>query len=142
MKPSVVLLAALAASRCGGQEARAPEPMTQTALLTIVASPVAGTTATAVRDITCPVRLQIERPDGHTVRGTFERSTCTALLNPKGELLPGAYELITTVRRLGRQTLFLSNNPTRDPKMVVSGAMSVSSRPSPISIPSPFTVLY
>jgi HAD superfamily hydrolase (TIGR01450 family) len=33
------------------------------------------------------------------------------------ELLPGAYELITTVRRLGRQTLFLSNNPTRDPTM-------------------------
>jgi HAD superfamily hydrolase (TIGR01450 family) len=33
------------------------------------------------------------------------------------ELLPGAYRLITTVRRLGRQTLFLSNNPTRDRKM-------------------------
>jgi HAD superfamily hydrolase (TIGR01450 family) len=33
------------------------------------------------------------------------------------ELLPGAYELITTVRELGRQTLFLSNNPTRDPGM-------------------------
>ena len=33
------------------------------------------------------------------------------------ELLPGAYEMITTVRRLDRQTLFLSNNPTRDPKM-------------------------
>jgi HAD superfamily hydrolase (TIGR01450 family) len=32
-------------------------------------------------------------------------------------LYDGAYELITTVRRLGRQTLFLSNNPTRDPKM-------------------------
>lgn len=33
------------------------------------------------------------------------------------ELLPGAYELITRIRELGRQTLFLSNNPTRDPAM-------------------------
>ena len=33
------------------------------------------------------------------------------------ELLPGAFELITTVRRLGSQTLFLTNNPTRDPHM-------------------------
>ncbi|WP_206064062.1 HAD-IIA family hydrolase [Kocuria rosea] len=33
------------------------------------------------------------------------------------ELLPGAHELITTLREQGRQTLFLSNNPTRDPQM-------------------------
>ena len=32
-------------------------------------------------------------------------------------LLPGAYRLITTLRQLGRQTLFLSNNPTKDPEM-------------------------
>ncbi|WP_422935564.1 HAD-IIA family hydrolase [Sinomonas sp. P47F7] len=32
-------------------------------------------------------------------------------------LLPGAYELVTTLRRFGRETLFLSNNPTRDPQM-------------------------
>ena len=33
------------------------------------------------------------------------------------ELLPGAYELICRLRELGRSTLFLSNNPTRDPEM-------------------------
>ena len=33
------------------------------------------------------------------------------------ELLPGAYELIRRLRDLGSQTLFLSNNPTRDPAM-------------------------
>lgn len=33
------------------------------------------------------------------------------------ELLPGAHELVTSLRARGRQTLFLSNNPTRDPQM-------------------------
>ena len=33
------------------------------------------------------------------------------------QLLPGALELITTLREAGRETLFLSNNPTRDPQM-------------------------
>lgn len=33
------------------------------------------------------------------------------------ELLPGAYELVTTLRKHGKQVLFLSNNPTRDPDM-------------------------
>lgn len=33
------------------------------------------------------------------------------------ELLPGAFELIKTLRELGRSTLFLSNNPTKDPQM-------------------------
>jgi len=33
------------------------------------------------------------------------------------ELLPGAFEFITTVRRLGSRTLFVTNNPTRDPHM-------------------------
>jgi HAD superfamily hydrolase (TIGR01450 family) len=32
-------------------------------------------------------------------------------------LLPGAFELVTTLRESGRQTLFLSNNTTRDPQM-------------------------
>lgn len=32
-------------------------------------------------------------------------------------LLPGAHELVTTLRELGRRTVFLSNNPTRDPQM-------------------------
>jgi HAD superfamily hydrolase (TIGR01450 family) len=33
------------------------------------------------------------------------------------QLLPGAYELITSLRDMGKETLFLSNNPTRDPEM-------------------------
>ncbi len=32
-------------------------------------------------------------------------------------LLPGAFELVTTLRAAGCETLFLSNNPTRDPQM-------------------------
>lgn len=32
-------------------------------------------------------------------------------------LLPGAHELVTGLRESGRETLFLSNNPTRDPQM-------------------------
>jgi HAD superfamily hydrolase (TIGR01450 family) len=32
-------------------------------------------------------------------------------------LLPGAFELVTALREAGRETLFLSNNPTRDPQM-------------------------
>lgn len=32
-------------------------------------------------------------------------------------LLPGAYELVTALRESGKETLFLSNNPTRDPQM-------------------------
>ncbi|MCW2835627.1 MAG: family hydrolase [Nocardioides sp.] len=33
------------------------------------------------------------------------------------ELLPGAHRLVTRLRELGCETLFLSNNPTRDPQM-------------------------
>lgn len=33
------------------------------------------------------------------------------------ELLPGAHRLVATLREQGCQTLFLSNNPTRDPQM-------------------------
>ena len=32
-------------------------------------------------------------------------------------LLPGAFELVTALREAGKETLFLSNNPTRDPQM-------------------------
>ncbi len=34
-------------------------------------------------------------------------------------LLPGAYRLITTLRKLGKRVVFLSNNPTRDVSMYV-----------------------
>ena len=32
-------------------------------------------------------------------------------------LLPGAFDLVTRLREAGKETLFLSNNPTRDPQM-------------------------
>lgn len=35
------------------------------------------------------------------------------------ELLPGAHRLITTLRKLGKRIIFLSNNPTRDVQMYV-----------------------
>lgn len=34
-------------------------------------------------------------------------------------LLPGAYRLITTLRKMGKRVVFLSNNPTRDVQMYV-----------------------
>ena len=33
------------------------------------------------------------------------------------ELIPGAFDLVTRLREMGRKTLFLSNNPTKDPQM-------------------------
>ena len=48
------------------------------------------------------------------------------------ELLPGAFELITTLRRLGRATLFLSNNPTKDPQMYAD-KLDRLGLPTPIS---------
>ena len=33
------------------------------------------------------------------------------------DLLPGAYRLVTTLRKLGKRVVFLSNNPTRDVQM-------------------------
>ncbi|PFG44891.1 HAD superfamily hydrolase (TIGR01450 family) [Georgenia soli] len=48
------------------------------------------------------------------------------------ELLPGASELITRLRAAGRQTLFLSNNPTRDPEMYAAKLAKLGI-PTPVS---------
>ncbi|SDN94282.1 HAD-IIA family hydrolase [Geodermatophilus sp. DSM 45219] len=48
------------------------------------------------------------------------------------ELLPGASELVTRLRELGRQTLFLSNNPTRDPEMYAAKLERLG-LPTPVS---------
>ncbi len=47
-------------------------------------------------------------------------------------LLPGAADVIAQVRALGRRTVFLSNNPTRDPQMYVDklGALGI---PTPVT---------
>ncbi|WP_202552512.1 HAD-IIA family hydrolase [Streptomyces sp. SID8352] len=48
------------------------------------------------------------------------------------ELLPGARHLVRTLRERGRETLFLSNNPTRDPQMYADklGRLGI---PTPVS---------
>ncbi|MGH3433837.1 MAG: HAD-IIA family hydrolase [Thermocrispum sp.] len=53
------------------------------------------------------------------------------------ELLPGAHELLTRLRADGRQMLFLSNNPTRDPRMYADklGALGLPTPPSHIVNP-------
>lgn len=48
------------------------------------------------------------------------------------ELLPGAYDLVTRLRESGRQTLFLSNNPTRDPAMYAAKLERLG-LPTPVS---------
>lgn len=48
------------------------------------------------------------------------------------ELLPGAYDLVTGLREQGRETLFLSNNPTRDPQMYAD-KLSRLGLPTPVS---------
>jgi HAD superfamily hydrolase (TIGR01450 family) len=47
------------------------------------------------------------------------------------ELLPGSYQLITTLRAHGCRTVFLSNNPTRDPQMY-SDTLTRLGLPTPV----------
>jgi phosphoglycolate/pyridoxal phosphate phosphatase family enzyme len=47
-------------------------------------------------------------------------------------LLPGAYELVTSLREAGKETLFLSNNPTRDRQMYADKLARLG-LPTPIS---------
>jgi HAD superfamily hydrolase (TIGR01450 family) len=48
------------------------------------------------------------------------------------QLLPGAYDLVHTLREQGRETLFLSNNPTRDPQMYADKLAGLGI-PTPVS---------
>ena len=48
------------------------------------------------------------------------------------DLLPGAYELVTRLRARGRGTLFLSNNPTKDPQMYAD-KLNRLGLPTPVS---------
>ncbi len=50
------------------------------------------------------------------------------------ELLPGARELVTRIRDLGRSVLFLSNNPTKDPAMYAEKLSRLGLPTSPASI--------
>ncbi len=57
------------------------------------------------------------------------------------ELLPGAYRLITTLRELGRQTLFLSNNPTKDPQMYADKLTRLGIPTDPAMVVNPIVTL-
>lgn len=48
------------------------------------------------------------------------------------QLLPGAYDLVTGLRERGKETLFLSNNPTRDPQMYADKLAGLG-LPTPVS---------
>ncbi len=50
------------------------------------------------------------------------------------ELLPGARELVTRIRDLGRSVLFLSNNPTKDPAMYAEKLSRLGLPTSPASV--------
>ncbi len=56
------------------------------AFLTVTATPVAGTTATAVRDRVCAGAVRIESDDDGRIRGTFDRATCSGLANPTDDV--------------------------------------------------------
>jgi HAD superfamily hydrolase (TIGR01450 family) len=50
------------------------------------------------------------------------------------ELLPGAQELVSRIRDLGRSVLFLSNNPTKDPAMYAEKLTRLGVPTSPASV--------
>ena len=56
-------------------------------------------------------------------------------------LLPGAHRLITTLRNLGRQTLFLSNNPTKDPEMYAEKLTRLGLPTDPSHVVNPLVTL-
>lgn len=56
-------------------------------------------------------------------------------------LLPGAHELVTGLRTAGRQTLFLSNNPTKDPGMYAEKLTRLGLPTSPSHIVNPVVTM-
>ena len=56
-------------------------------------------------------------------------------------LLPGAHRLITTLRELGRKTLFLSNNPTKDPEMYAEKLTRLGLPTDPAHVVNPLVTL-
>ncbi len=57
------------------------------------------------------------------------------------ELLPGARQLVTTLRALGRKTLFLSNNPTKDPQMYAEKLTRLGIPTDPENVVNPLVTL-
>lgn len=57
------------------------------------------------------------------------------------DLLPGAHRLVTTLRELGCQTLFLSNNPTKDPQMYAEKLTQLGIPTDPAYVVNPLVTL-
>lgn len=57
------------------------------------------------------------------------------------ELLPGAHRLVTRLRELGRRTLFLSNNPTKDPLMYAEKLTRLGIPCTPQDVVNPLVTL-
>lgn len=57
------------------------------------------------------------------------------------ELLPGSLELIARLREMGRRTLFLSNNPTKDPQMYADKLTRLGIPTSPDEVVNPLVTL-
>ena len=57
------------------------------------------------------------------------------------ELLPGALDLIARLRALGRRTLFLSNNPTKDPLMYAEKLSRLGIEATPDDVVNPLVTL-
>ena len=56
-------------------------------------------------------------------------------------LLPGAQRLVTTLREMGRRTLFLSNNPTKDPQMYAEKLTRLGIPTDPAHVVNPLVTL-
>ena len=56
-------------------------------------------------------------------------------------LLPGAHRVVTTLRELGRQILFLSNNPTKDPEMYAANLTRLGLPTDPGHVVNPLVTL-
>ena len=57
------------------------------------------------------------------------------------ELLPGSLDLVTRLREQGRRTLFLSNNPTKDPDMYAEKLTRLGIPTSPDDVVNPLVTL-
>ncbi len=81
------------------------------------------------------------------VQGTVARLYAGYLFDLDGtlylgdELLPGAHHLVTTLREQGRQTLFLSNNPTKDPQMYAEKLTRLGLPTDPSMVVNPLVTL-
>jgi len=57
------------------------------------------------------------------------------------ELLPGAHRLVSRLREMGRRTLFLSNNPTKDPQMYAEKLTRLGLPTTPDEVVNPLVTL-